>query len=64
MSAHRGRIDHIGPAAASQEAFETIRDRLVDARASDGTVNDFGGALCIFFRDPDRLEGEVLLTKP
>lgn len=59
----RGRIDHIGLAAASQEAFETIRGRLVDAGASDGTVNDFGKALSIFFRDPDGLEGEVLLPK-
>src|SRR5580704_17743503 len=41
----RGRIDHIGLTAASQEAFETIRSRLVDAGASDGAVNDFGEAL-------------------
>ena len=60
----RGRIDHVGLAAASQEAFETIRSRLIDAGASDGTVNDFGKALSIFFRDPDGLEGEVLLPKP
>ena len=60
----RGRIDHIGLAAASAQAFEIIRDRLVEAGASDGTVNDFGGALSIFFRDPDGLEGEVLLRKP
>jgi catechol 2,3-dioxygenase-like lactoylglutathione lyase family enzyme len=60
----RGRIDHVGLAAASPEAFETIRSRLVDAGASDGTVNDFGKALSIFFRDPDGLEGEVLLPKP
>jgi catechol 2,3-dioxygenase-like lactoylglutathione lyase family enzyme len=60
----RGRIDHVGLAAASQEAFKTIRSRLVDAGASDGTVNDFGKALSIFFRDPDGLEGEVLLPKP
>ena len=59
----RGRIDHVGLAAASQEAFEVIRGRLVDSGASDGTVNDFGGALSIFFRDPDGLEGEVLLRK-
>ena len=39
----RGRIDHVGLAAASREAFDTIRERLVDAGASDGTVNDFGG---------------------
>jgi catechol 2,3-dioxygenase-like lactoylglutathione lyase family enzyme len=59
----RGRIDHIGLAAASPEAFEVIRERLVESGASDGTVNDFGGAFSIFFRDPDGLEGEVLLGK-
>lgn len=60
----RGRIDHVGLAAASAEAFEEIRRRLVETGASDGTVNDFGGALSVFFRDPDGLEGEVLLPKP
>lgn len=59
----RGRIDHVGLAAASPEAFETIRARLVEAGASDGTVSDFGTALSVFFRDPDGLEGEVLLRK-
>ena len=59
----RGRIDHVGLSAATPEAFETIRARLVSAGASDGTVNDFGGALSMFFRDPDGLEGEVLLPK-
>ena len=59
----RGRIDHVGLAAASPEAFEVIRGRLIDTGASDGTVSDFGGALSIFFRDPDGLEGEVLLPK-
>ncbi|MGH3672855.1 MAG: VOC family protein [Pseudonocardiaceae bacterium] len=60
----RGRIDHVGLAAASPEAFERIRTRLIDVGASDGTINDFGKALSVFFRDPDGLEGEVLLTKP
>jgi catechol 2,3-dioxygenase-like lactoylglutathione lyase family enzyme len=59
----RGRIDHVGLAAASQEAFDTIRARLIETGASDGTVTDFGGAHSIFFRDPDGLEGEVLLPK-
>ena len=59
----RGRIDHVGLAATSPKAFETIRGRLVDAGASDGTITDFGAALSIFFRDPDGLEGEVLLPK-
>lgn len=59
----RGRLDHFGLAAASPEAFETIRARLVEAGASDGTVNDFGAVLSLFFRDPDGLEGEVLIAK-
>lgn len=59
----RGRVDHFGLQAASSEAFETIRQRLIDHGASDGTVNDFGAAYSVFFRDPDGLEGEVLLIK-
>jgi len=35
----------------------------VETDASDGTVNDFGADLSVFFRDPDGLEGEVLLRK-
>jgi len=45
------------------EAFETIRARPVDAGASDGTVNDFGTDLSLFFRDPDGLESEFLVRK-
>lgn len=60
---HRGRLDHFGLQAASDEAFATIRARLVEAGASDGTVNDFGASFSMFFRDPDGLEGEVVLVK-
>ncbi|SES47812.1 VOC family protein [Actinokineospora terrae] len=59
----RGRLDHFGLQAASAASFETIRQRLVDRGASDGTVNDFGSVLSVFFRDPDGLEGEVLIGK-
>lgn len=59
----RGRIDHLGLAASTDEAFEAIRTRLIDAGASDGKVNDFGKEFSIFFRDPDGLEGEVLIRK-
>ena len=59
----RGRIDPLRLHAASPDAFATIRQRLIDAGASDGTVNDFGGVLSMFFRDPDGLEGEVLVPK-
>jgi catechol 2,3-dioxygenase-like lactoylglutathione lyase family enzyme len=59
----RGRIDHFGLQAASPEAFAMIRQRLIAKGASDGTVNDFGAVHSIFFRDPDGLEGEVLIAK-
>ena len=60
----RGRLDHIGLEAASKEAFDTIRQRLMVRGASDGFVTDFGVDLSIFFRDPDGLEGEVCLNNP
>ncbi len=60
----RGRIDHVGLQAASLDAFDTIRDRLVACGASDGFVTDFGPVLSLFFRDPDGLEGEVLIANP
>ena len=59
----RGRIDHFGLQAASPEAFATVRQRLIDHAASDGTINDFGAVRSIFFRDPDGLEGEVVVEK-
>jgi catechol 2,3-dioxygenase-like lactoylglutathione lyase family enzyme len=60
----RGRLDHLGLQAASIEAFDTIRDRLMAAGATDGFVTDFGPVLSLFFVDPDGLEGEVCVTNP
>ncbi|MDQ1373953.1 MAG: hypothetical protein QOJ09_1291 [Actinomycetota bacterium] len=60
----RGPIDHMGLQAANQDAFDTIRTRLMERGATDGFVTDFGGALSVFFRDPDGLEGEVCLHIP
>lgn len=60
----RGRIDHIGLHAADLESFSEIRDRLMDAGASDHIVTEFGRKLSIFFRDPDQMEGEVLVANP
>ncbi len=60
----RGRIDHIGLEAASHEAFDEIRDRLIARGATDGFVTDFGAAISLFFIDPDGLECEVLLFNP
>ena len=60
----RGRIDHLGLQAASIDAFEEIRGRLMGCGATDGFVTDFGPVLSVFFRDPDGLEGEVCVANP
>ena len=60
----RGRIDHMGLQAASLEAFEEIRRRLIARGAADEFVTDFGPILSLFFRDPDGLEGEVCVPNP
>jgi catechol 2,3-dioxygenase-like lactoylglutathione lyase family enzyme len=60
----RGRIDHLGLQAASLEAFEEIRNRLMARGAADDFVTDFGPVLSVFFRDPDGLEGEVCVANP
>ena len=60
----RGRIDHLAVQAASLEAFETIRDRLMERGLADDFVTDFGPILSLFFRDPDGLECEVCVGNP
>ena len=60
----RGRIDHLGLQAASGEAFDEIRRRLVARGATDGFVTDFGPVLSLFFRDPDGLEAEICVANP
>jgi catechol 2,3-dioxygenase-like lactoylglutathione lyase family enzyme len=60
----RGRLDHIAFQAASLEAFETVRDRLMARGAADDFVTDFGPILSVFFRDPDGLECEVCVANP
>jgi catechol 2,3-dioxygenase-like lactoylglutathione lyase family enzyme len=60
----RGRLDHLALQAASLPDFETIRERLMTAGASDGFVTDFGPVLSLFFRDPEGLESEVCVPNP
>ena len=60
----RGRLDHLALEAASIEAFEEIRERLLRREATDGFVTDFGPVLSVFFRDPDGLETEVCVQNP
>lgn len=60
----RGRLDHLALEAASLEAFDEIRNRLLARNATDGFVTDFGHILSLFFRDPDGLEAEVCVMNP
>ncbi|MEM9563161.1 MAG: VOC family protein [Actinomycetota bacterium] len=60
----RGRIDHIGLHASDLDSFAEIRERLIAAGASDRVVTQFGRKLSLFFRDPDGMEGEVLVANP
>ncbi len=60
----RGRLDHLALQAASLEAFEEIRRRLMGRGAADDFVTDFGPVLSMFFRDPDGLECEVCVANP
>jgi catechol 2,3-dioxygenase-like lactoylglutathione lyase family enzyme len=60
----RGRLDHLALQAASLEAFEAIRERLIARGAADDFVTDFGQMLSLFFRDPDGLECEVCVENP
>jgi catechol 2,3-dioxygenase-like lactoylglutathione lyase family enzyme len=60
----RGRLDHLALQAASLEAFEEIRRRLMARGAADDFVTDFGPMLSLFFRDPDGLECEVCIENP
>jgi len=60
----RGRIDHVALHAASLEAFETVRDRLIQGGHADEFVTDFGPILSVFFRDPDGLECELCVKNP
>lgn len=55
----RGRTDHFALCAPNEEALETLRSRLVDADACDGSITDFGSVLSVWFTDPDGMELEV-----
>jgi len=56
---HRGAIDHYGIAVESKQVLEQIKDRLVEAGAEIGDIQQLGGEWSLFFRDPDGMELEV-----
>ncbi|MBX7159527.1 MAG: VOC family protein [Acidimicrobiia bacterium] len=60
----RGRVDHFGLMVADEVELAAVRDRLVDAGASEGVVTDFGSVLSVHFCDPDGLHAEVNCPNP
>src|SRR5687768_2454485 len=55
----RGHLDHLALTAASQEAFEEVRARLIARAASIGTVEDLGPFHALWFEDPDGMRAEL-----
>ena len=60
----RGRLDHFALLVDDEPALLVMRDRLVAAGASDGTVTPLGPLLSVRFTDPDGLEGEINCPNP
>ena len=60
----RGRLDHFGLNAASEEAFLELRRRVIFEDAGDGEVTDMGSLLSFNFTDPDGGAHEVIWVKP
>jgi catechol 2,3-dioxygenase-like lactoylglutathione lyase family enzyme len=60
----RGRLDHIGFTVADEAALIAMRDRLLAADASSGTIRRLGPMLSVRFQDPEGFEGEVNCFDP
>jgi len=55
----RGPIDHFALAVESRDVLDGLRQRLVDAGAEIGEIQQLGPDWSLFFRDPDGMELEV-----
>ncbi len=55
----RGHLDHLSLGAASPEAFELVRERLLERGASGGAVEDLGAFHSLWFEDPDGMQIEL-----
>jgi catechol 2,3-dioxygenase-like lactoylglutathione lyase family enzyme len=55
----RGAIDHFGLAVGSLAELEAVKQRLVDAGADIGEIQQLGDEWSLFFRDVDGMELEV-----
>ena len=56
---HRGAIDHFALAVDSRAVLEGIKERMVQAGAEIGEIQQLGSEWSLFFRDPDGMELEV-----
>jgi catechol 2,3-dioxygenase-like lactoylglutathione lyase family enzyme len=57
---YRGAVDHFAFSVDSRATLKKMKERLAAAGAQEvGEVQDFGGTLSLFFRDPDGMELEV-----
>lgn len=56
------RLDHFTVAVDSQETFDTIKARLMERGASDGTMTPFGDASLLPYTDPDGHRMEVIFA--
>lgn len=57
----RGHMDHLALNVADEATFELLRERLVEAGASDGCITDFGNVRSVWFEDPDGFGCEIAL---
>jgi catechol 2,3-dioxygenase-like lactoylglutathione lyase family enzyme len=55
----RGAIDHFALAVSSLAELEAVMQRLVDAGADIGEIQQLGSEWSLFFRDVDGMELEV-----
>ena len=55
----RGAIDHFAIAVDSLDTLEQVKQRLIDAGADIGEIQQLGHEWSLFFRDVDGMELEV-----
>jgi catechol 2,3-dioxygenase-like lactoylglutathione lyase family enzyme len=55
----RGAIDHFAIAVDTREELEAVKQRLIDAGADIGEIQQLGSEWSLFFRDVDGMELEV-----
>jgi catechol 2,3-dioxygenase-like lactoylglutathione lyase family enzyme len=62
----RGRLDHWGVNAASEDDFWELRKRVLseDAGVEDAVISDMGSLLSFTFEDPDGARHELIWMKP